>query len=110
MRAIEFPNPKSSEKKEVKPVRIPTASGGTATLLNGVYAPVTGEPSPVRMRLDTALIGPNKARVWAMGPAATYTFTVGQTPVTVLAKWSQEFGAVRTFQGNTATIAAMFKF
>lgn len=54
----------SREKAESKrPVHIPTASGALATLLNGVFAPVSGEPSPVRLRLDAALLGPNRSRI-----------------------------------------------
>jgi hypothetical protein len=34
-----------------------------ATLMNGVWAPVSGEPSPVRLRFDAAIFGPNKARI-----------------------------------------------
>ncbi len=63
LRAIELGLATPKEKKEKKAVRIPTASGGRATLLNGVFAPVTGEPSPVRLRFDSAILGPNKARV-----------------------------------------------
>ena len=44
-------------------VRIPTASAGEATVLNGVFAGVSGEPSPVRFRLDAALVGPSASRV-----------------------------------------------
>lgn len=63
LRAIELGPPPPKEKKEKRSVRIPTACGGRATLLNGVFAPVTGEPSPVRLRLDAAILGPNKARI-----------------------------------------------
>ena len=63
LRAIELGTPSTKEKKEKRPVRIPTASGARATLLNGVFAGVSGEPSPVRLRFDAALIGPNKARI-----------------------------------------------
>ncbi len=47
----------------VRPVRIVAASGGIARLMNGVFAPVSGEPSPVRLRLEAALIGPNHSRI-----------------------------------------------
>jgi hypothetical protein len=63
LRSIELAGPPPKEKKEKRSVRIPTASGGLATLLNGVFAPVTGEPSPVRLRFDAAILGPNKARI-----------------------------------------------
>ncbi len=42
---------------------IPAGSFGEATLLTGVYAPVTGDPLPVLVRLDAVLMGPNKSRV-----------------------------------------------
>jgi hypothetical protein len=63
LRTIELAPAPSKEKKDKHGVRIPTASGGQATLLNGVFAPVTGEPSPVRLRFDAAIFGPNKARI-----------------------------------------------
>jgi hypothetical protein len=63
LRAIELAPPSPKEKKDKHSVRIPTAAGGQATLMNGVFAPVSGEPSPVRLRFDAALIGPNKARI-----------------------------------------------
>lgn len=63
IRLIELAPPPSKDKKDKKSVRIPTAAGGVATLMNGVFAPVTGEPSPVRLRFDQAICGPNKARI-----------------------------------------------
>jgi conjugal transfer pilus assembly protein TraB len=63
LRAIELGTSSPKDKKEKRSVRIPTASGGQATLMNGVFAPVTGEPSPVRLRFDAAILGPNKARI-----------------------------------------------
>ncbi len=63
LRMIELGTLPPKEKKEKKSVRIPTASGGDATLMNGVWAPVSGEPSPVRLRFDAAIFGPNKARI-----------------------------------------------
>lgn len=44
-------------------LRIPSASAGEATVLNGVFAPTGGEPSPIRLRLDAAILGPSKSRV-----------------------------------------------
>lgn len=63
LRSIELSAPAPKEKKEKRSVRIPTAAGGLATLMNGVFAPVSGEPSPVRLRFDAAILGPNKARI-----------------------------------------------
>ncbi|HLY10360.1 MAG TPA: TraB/VirB10 family protein [Planctomycetota bacterium] len=63
LRAIDLSPSTAKDKKEKRSVRIPTASGGQATLLNGVFAPVSGEPSPVRLRFDSAILGPQKARL-----------------------------------------------
>jgi conjugal transfer pilus assembly protein TraB len=51
------------KKRQPRTAHLPCASGGQATLLNGVFAPTSGEPSPVRLRLDAALVGPNRSRV-----------------------------------------------
>lgn len=50
-----------------RPLRVPAGSFGEATLLTGVFAPVTGEPMPVLVRLDAALTGPNRARAPIQG-------------------------------------------
>jgi hypothetical protein len=64
LRSIDLGSQASKDKKELRrSVRIPTAAGARATLLNGVSAPVSGEPSPVRLRLDAAILGPNQARI-----------------------------------------------
>jgi hypothetical protein len=57
-----------------------------------------------------ALLGADKARVWALGLGGTYTFAVGQTPITATAKWTHEFAAQNTFEGDTGTVAVAFKF
>jgi len=44
-------------------VHIPAGSFAEATLLTGVYAPTNGEPMPVLLRLDAALIGPRRTRL-----------------------------------------------
>lgn len=44
-------------------LHIPAGSFGEATLLSGVFAPTTGDPLPVLLRLDAALVGPAHARV-----------------------------------------------
>lgn len=44
-------------------VHIPAGSFAEATLLTGVFAPTGGEPLPVLLRLDAALIGPNSTRL-----------------------------------------------
>jgi len=57
-----------------------------------------------------AVLGANKASVWALGPAATYSFLLGKTPMTLLAKWTHEVAATRTFEGDTVTTALSLKF
>lgn len=56
-RTIEF------EKRPGRSLHVPAGSFGEATLLTGVFAPVTGEALPVLLRLDAALVGPQRARV-----------------------------------------------
>jgi hypothetical protein len=51
------------EKRKGRSLHIPAGSFGEATLLTGVFAPVTGEPLPVLLRLDAALVGPQRSRV-----------------------------------------------
>jgi hypothetical protein len=51
------------EKRRARSLHLPAGSFGEATLLTGVFAPVTGEPLPVLLRLDAALLGPQRARV-----------------------------------------------
>jgi hypothetical protein len=51
------------EKRKGRSLHLPAGSFGEATLLTGVFAPVTGEPLPVLLRLDAALIGPQRSRV-----------------------------------------------
>ena len=64
LRAIDLGSAPLKEKKDPRrTVRIPTAAGGRATLMNGVFAPVSGEPGPVRLRFDAAILGPNQARI-----------------------------------------------
>jgi len=51
------------EKRKGRSLHLPAGSFGEATLLTGVFAPVSGEPLPVLMKLDAALIGPQRSRV-----------------------------------------------
>lgn len=51
------------EAPKGKTVHIPAGSFAEATLLTGVYAPTNGEPLPVLLRLDAALVGPNRTRL-----------------------------------------------
>lgn len=44
-------------------LRIPAASAGEGTVLNGVFGPTGGEPSPIRLRLDAAILGPTRSRI-----------------------------------------------
>ncbi len=51
------------EKSAPRGLAAPAGSFGEATLLTGVYAPTGGEPLPVLLRLDAALVGPGRSRV-----------------------------------------------
>jgi len=51
------------EKRRTRSLHLPAGSFGEATLLTGVFAPVTGEALPVLLRLDAALVGPQRSRV-----------------------------------------------
>ena len=51
------------EKVPGRSVHVPAGSFGEATLLTGVFAPTTGEALPVLLRLDAALVGPQRSRV-----------------------------------------------
>jgi len=58
------PNADSKDPGEPKRlVRVPAGSFASCTLLTGIYAPTTGEPLPVLLRVDELAIGPNKSRV-----------------------------------------------
>jgi hypothetical protein len=64
LRSLDLGSPPPKEKKSPeRSIRIPTGASGRGVLLNGVFAPLGGEPSPVRLRFDAAIIGPNKARI-----------------------------------------------
>jgi hypothetical protein len=67
-RTVEF------EKRPVRSLHVPAGSFGEATLLTGVFAPVTGEALPVLLRLDAALVGPQRARTPLRG-----AFLVGKS-------------------------------
>ena len=56
-RTIEF------ERRAGMSIHVPAGSFGEATLLTGVFAPTTGEPLPVLLKLDAALVGPRRSRV-----------------------------------------------
>ena len=57
-----------------------------------------------------AILGADKASVWALGPAATYSFAIGRTPFMLTAKWTHEIEATNTFRGDTVTTAVSLKF
>jgi len=58
-RAFDF----ADAKPPGRAVHIPAGSFGEATLLTGAFAPTTGEPLPVLLRLEAALVGPQRTRV-----------------------------------------------
>lgn len=51
------------ERAPGRSLQVPAGSFGEATLLTGVFAPTTGEALPVLLRLDAALVGPQRSRV-----------------------------------------------
>lgn len=51
------------DKRHGTSLHLPAGSFGEATLLTGVFAPVTGEALPVLLRLDAALVGPQRSRI-----------------------------------------------
>ncbi|GJD62142.1 SphA family protein [Methylobacterium frigidaeris] len=57
-----------------------------------------------------ARLGPNRARVYGLGPALTYSFKVGDTPVSILGKYYREFGERNTFVGDAGTISVSVRF
>lgn len=58
-----------------------------------------------------ARLGAFESRVYGVGPILTYTLGAGTpTPLTLLVKWYDEFGAKNTFEGNAFDAAASFKF
>ncbi|WP_167858457.1 SphA family protein [Methylobacterium nonmethylotrophicum] len=57
-----------------------------------------------------ARLGPNRARVYGLGPALTYSFKVADTPVSILGKYYREFGERNTFVGNSGTISVSVRF
>lgn len=62
IRVLQFGAPEAAGGPK-KSLRLPSASAGEALLLNGVFAPVSGEASPLRLRLEAALLGPSRSRV-----------------------------------------------
>lgn len=56
-RTIEF------ERRSGRSLHVPAGSFGEAILLTGVFAPTTGEPLPVLLKLDAALVGPRRSRI-----------------------------------------------
>ena len=56
-RTIEF------DRKAGRSLHVPAGSFGEATLLTGVFAPTTGEAMPVLLKLDAALVGPQRTRI-----------------------------------------------
>ena len=44
-------------------LRIPAGSAADARILNGCFAPVGGEPTPVRLKLEAAFLGPTESRI-----------------------------------------------
>ena len=68
---------KEKADKEPRAVHIPAGSTAQAVITNGVFAPTTGEPSPVRLFLQTDLRGPNGTRI-PLGEAFMIGKAVGE--------------------------------
>ena len=56
-RTIEF------EKRTGRSLHVPAGSFGEAVLLTGVFAPTSGEAMPVLLKLESALVGPQRSRI-----------------------------------------------
>jgi hypothetical protein len=52
----------TAKRDPKKSLRIPAGSAAEGRVLNGVFAPTGGEPSPVRLKLDAAVLGPTHSR------------------------------------------------
>lgn len=60
---------------------------------------------------EGARLGAFQSQVYGIGPILTYTLGGDTpTPLTFIAKWYHEFGAVNTFEGDTVDVAGSFKF
>lgn len=55
------PPPVKAERR--KALRIPAGSAADGRVLNGCFAPIGGEPTPVRLSLEAAFLGPAKSRI-----------------------------------------------
>jgi hypothetical protein len=62
IRLVTF-DPGPAKRDPRKPLRIPAGSSAEGRVLNGVFAPTGGEPSPVRVKLDAAVLGPTHSRI-----------------------------------------------
>lgn len=59
LRSLELDPP----SRPARALHLPAGSFGEATLMTGAFAPTTGEPLPVLLRLESALVGPRRSRV-----------------------------------------------
>jgi hypothetical protein len=57
-----------------------------------------------------AIAGPRKMHVAGLGPAASVSFSVNGTAVSVVAKYYREFDAQNTTQGDAGTLSVRVKF
>jgi hypothetical protein len=57
-----------------------------------------------------ATLGSRKLRVVGIGPGVTYTFTLNDTVVNLVAKYYREFDAQNTSQGDAGTLSLRVKF
>ena len=57
-----------------------------------------------------AILGDRKVRVAGLGPAATFSFTLNNVPMSLVAKYHREFSAQNTTQGDAGTLSVRAKF
>ncbi|MBI4366188.1 MAG: transporter [Deltaproteobacteria bacterium] len=71
----------------------------------GYYAQQVGADSGTG-----AIFGDRKLRVAGLGPGATFTFSVNNVAVNLVAKYYREFDAQNTTQGDAGTLSVRVKF
>lgn len=76
----------------------------TAGLAGYHYQQISGDSG------DGAIFGDYKGRVSALGLTAGYTFQIGQTPVSLSARYFNEFGAKNSLEGESVLVTLAFPF
>jgi hypothetical protein len=57
-----------------------------------------------------AILGARKLRVVGVGPGVTYSFSLNDVAINLVAKYYREFDAQNTTQGDSGTLSARIKF